>query len=420
VDKTTGNVKNIQLSGFLTTWDLDWSPASNLLALLTPLENGRWAIWTVRPDGSQQRKVIEEPELLSPRWSRAGDAIYFFQYGQDGAHQDLRKVAIDPKSGQRKDASSVLLNDIEAEDHFTLSADGTRLAYSSLHSYSNLWLAQFRSPDGRKELGDEAQEKPLTTGTSFLLSPAISPDGKWIAYDTAMYGHIFKMPIDGGTPIQLTFSNATEFSPAWSPDGKRIAFGSDQGGSRTVWIMDADGANRRQFAKTRLNQTILGNITWSPGRRILYHKPGNANLGLLDPEAGEEEPLFRNTHFDWFFAPTYSPDGKKVAVLWQRRPQLGLSVISLMDDSETFIYGRESYPAGWSADGRVIYAYFGKKMMSIPARGGAPRTVFTAPEDITPASASVSADGKKFVYSAAETKSDVWIVDNFDPAYARR
>jgi len=417
VDKTTGNVKSIQLSGFLRTWDLDWSPASNLLALLTPLENGRWAIWTVRPDGSQQRKVIEEAVLASPRWSPAGDAIYFFQYGQDGA-QDLRKVAIDPKSGQRKDASSVLLTGLEAEDYFALSADGTRLAYSSLHQYSNLWLAQFRSPDGRKEPGNEVQEKPLTTGTSVLLSPAISPDGKWIAYAT-MYGHIFKMPIDGGTPIQVTFSNATEYSPAWSPDGKRIAFGSDEGGSRKVGIVDADGANRRQFAKTRLNEVILGNVTWSPGRRIIYHKPGNVTLALLEPETGEEEPLFQKVHVDYFIGPAYSPDGKKVAVFWQRRPQMGLSVISLMDDSETFLYGSEYYPAGWSADGTLIYAYSGKKMMSIPAAGGAPRTVFTTPEDIAPASASVSADGKKFVFSVAETKSDVWIVDNFDLAYRK-
>jgi hypothetical protein len=33
---------------------------------------------------------------------------------------------------------------------------------------------------------------------------------------------------------------------------------------------------------------------------------------------------------------------------------------------------------------------------------------------------SVSADGKKIVFLVAETKSDVWIVDNFDPAYIRK
>ena len=109
VDKATGSAKSVHLSGFRSTYDLDWSPASNLLAVLTVLENGRDAIWTVRPDGSQQRKVVEEDELGSPRWSPAGDGIYFLHTGQDHT-QDLLKVAINPKSGQAKGPPSVLLS----------------------------------------------------------------------------------------------------------------------------------------------------------------------------------------------------------------------------------------------------------------------------------------------------------------------
>jgi Tol biopolymer transport system component len=60
MDKATGSAKSVQLSGFRAFDGLDWSPASNRLAILTILENGRKAIWTVRPDGGQQRKVVEE------------------------------------------------------------------------------------------------------------------------------------------------------------------------------------------------------------------------------------------------------------------------------------------------------------------------------------------------------------------------
>jgi hypothetical protein len=59
-------------------------------------------------------------------------------------------------------------------------------------------------------------------------------------------------------------------------------------------------------------------------------------------------------------------------------------------------------------------------MLSIPVSpsgSGAPHTVFTVPEDI--GHASVTADGKKFVLSLSETKSDVWVADNFDPAYRK-
>src|SRR6202050_2270460 len=304
-------------NGFRWAWDVDWSPASNFLAILTILENGRRAIWTVRPDGSQQREVIEEDELASPRWSPAGDGIYFLHtsQGRQGQTQDLLKVAIDPKSGQAKEPASVLLSGLQIGGYFTVSADGTRLAYSRSQRYSNLWLAQFQGPNNGRELGQGLQTMPLTRGTSKVDSPAISPNGKWIAFVTE--GHIYKMPMEGGTPIQLTFSNAADISPAWSPDGERIAFGSDEGGSPKVWTVDADGANRRQFAKTQLG----GGITWSPGHDILYEKMGNRNIHILDPETAEEKPLVQNESAGRLFTPKYSPDGKKVAVFWNRRSQ---------------------------------------------------------------------------------------------------
>jgi serine/threonine protein kinase len=417
VGKVTGSVKSIRLSGFLSAMGLDWSPTSNLLALLSPLKNGKWAIWTVHPDGSQQHLVVEEDRLASPRWSPAGDGIYYLR-SSHGQSKDLMKVAIDPRSGQARGSASALLTGLQdlfdLNDYFTVSADGTRLAYSSGHFYSNLWLARFQSSDQGKRQDKEARKTPLTGGTSAFLSPGISPDGKWIAYATA-YGHIFKMPIEGGTPTQLTSSNATEFSPAWSPDGKRIAFGSDEGGVRRVWIIDADGANRRQFPKSRLNDWITSNVTWSPGRYILYQQPGNRDLSTLDPETGEERPRFQTASGDTLRYPAYSPDGTKVALFWQKRPQTGVSVVSLVDNSEKTLYAGFALPAGWSPDGKSVYIISGHSILSIPADGGAPRTILTAPEYLE--CASVSPDGKSFVYCLAETKSDVWIVDNFDPAY---
>ncbi len=102
---------------------------------------------------------------------------------------------------------------------------------------------------------------------------------------------------------------------------------------------------------------------------------------------------------------------------WNRKPRAGLWVVSLNDNSETFLYGGSCYPAGWSPDGNSIYANIGDKMLSTPAAGGLPNTLVTAPGGIY--NTSVSADGKKIVYSVAEEKSDVWIVDSFDPASRR-
>jgi eukaryotic-like serine/threonine-protein kinase len=415
VDKVTGNAKSIRLSGFRWLLGLDWSPTSNFLAVLTKLENGRCAIWTVHPDGSQQRKLIEDDDLASPRWSAAGDGMYFLRTSR-GHTQDLLKLAINPESGQAKGPSLALWTGLQAGDYFTLSADGTRLAYSRSQTYSNLRSAKLQSPN--TGTGKGPQPTALTRGTSTFEAPSISPDGRWIAYVSD--AHIYKMPIEGGTPIQLTFSNATEFSPAWSPDGKRIAFSSNEGGSHKVWVVDADGANRRQFAMTKTSEDSDAQIAWSPGRHILYQRPGNRNFNILDPETGAERPLVRNESVGWLFSPAYSPDGKKVAVDWARETHAGVWVISLIDGSQTFLAPRACNPAGWTPDGGSIYAYCGNFVRLIHvgnAAVDAPPIVLTVPEEI--AGASVSPDGKSFVYSAAESKSDVWIVDNFDPAYRK-
>jgi hypothetical protein len=46
--------------------------------------------------------------------------------------------------------------------------------------------------------------------------------GQWLAYDSNINGNqdIFKMPVAGGEPQQLTRNMGDNFNPTWSPDGK--------------------------------------------------------------------------------------------------------------------------------------------------------------------------------------------------------
>jgi eukaryotic-like serine/threonine-protein kinase len=410
VDKATGDTRSIRLSGFRWFVDFDWSPTSSLLAVATQLENGRNAIWTVRPDGSRQRKVIDAEGLTSPRWSPGGHGIYFL-HTSPGSTQDLLKIAINPQSGQATGAATVLLSGFEIGGSFTVSADGTRLAYSRSRGYSNLWLAE-----SQRGAGKGLRLRPLTSGTSQHDSPSLSPDGKWIAF--LQDGHIYKMT-EGGVPVQLTFASATDASPAWSPDGKRIAFGSRESGIPRVWIMDADGGNRHQFATTNLTESPGETpITWSPGRRILYRTATGQNLNVLDPETGEQKALVQEGAY--LFHPKYSPDGNKVAVLWERKPERGIWLISLTGNSEKFLGGGEIDPAGWSPDGKSLYAFPsqpGNTLLSMPVAGGVPHALLTLPGDIGEADA--ASNGAKLIISLAETKSDTWLAENFDPAHRR-
>ena len=59
-----------------------------------------------------------------------------------------------------------------------------------------------------------------------------SPDGKWIvaAADRGDGTHVFKIPVDGGEPVQLL--DTLSYNPEWSPDGKLIVYSEQQGGGQ--------------------------------------------------------------------------------------------------------------------------------------------------------------------------------------------
>src|SRR5262245_48677808 len=65
-----------------------------------------------------------------------------------------------------------------------------------------------------------------------LSDPQLSPDGKLVAYiqdapdwkENKRIGHLWRIPVAGGAPVQLTRGTRGESNPRWSPDGKTLAF----------------------------------------------------------------------------------------------------------------------------------------------------------------------------------------------------
>jgi dipeptidyl aminopeptidase/acylaminoacyl peptidase len=125
-----------------------------------------------------------------------------------------------------------------------------------------------------------AQKQPFDVQALLKIArieePQLSPDGQTVAFtlqtvDLAQNTkpkQIYSVPVNGGSPRQITTQGTDNERPEWSPDSKQIAFISDRAGLSQVWIMNADGTNPRQI--TNLS-TEAGGVLFSPdGKKLLF------------------------------------------------------------------------------------------------------------------------------------------------------
>lgn len=140
----------------------------------------------------------------------------------------------------------------------------------------------------------------------WLRYPAISPDGKTIAF--GYKGDIYRVDAAGGVAVPLTIHEAHDRMPVWSHDGKYLAFASDRYGNFDVFVMPATGgaparltahsANDYPYDFTPDNKQVLfGSGRNAPAASIrfssrmfnnLYTVPVTGGRSMLLTAAGAE------------------------------------------------------------------------------------------------------------------------------------
>jgi len=412
VNKLTGEAKEVHLSNYTYLMGLDCSARAGQILVVT-ISSGKWQIRIFSPDGRDERNLVEESDqIYSARWSPAGDSVYYL-HGK-GSTKELSKVSV----ARGNPDPAVLAEGLQSGGDFTLSADGSRLAYTRENHTSNLWRVDLRNT-GKKA---KPEISSVTSGTSYYGIPSFSPDGSWIAYALGPNPdeqNIFKMPAAGGEPVQLTFfEHAKTASPAWSPDGRRIAFISDQGIIHRVWTIGANGGTPQALENTNASETN-NKLAWWPGRDIVYQQSGGANFLEIDEETHETKPVIpKDRSVGWVpHQPVFSPDGREIAFWWNREGA-GLWIVSLHPYSESMALSGKAHPFGWSPDGKYVYAIRETGREIIRVQVVAPNEVTSVAtlsgEVVERDSASVRPDGKQIIVSVGDEKSDVWLMQNFD------
>jgi len=155
----------------------------------------------------------------------------------------------------------------------------------------------------------------VTRDTGYTADPALSPDGRLLAYSSDRDGgesldiYVQQLTVSAG-PIPLTSHEADDYSPSFSPDGSEIVFVSDRGGGG-IYVVAALGGNQpRRIADRGLNPRFSPNGEW-----ISYSR-GAEGAGYrlsrkiyLVPASGGPEQLLE-TGLARAGSPVWSPDSK--------------------------------------------------------------------------------------------------------------
>lgn len=160
------------------------------------------------------------------------------------------------------------------------------------------------------------QQDPLLvrlTGDAGLTAyPALSPDGKLVAYSSDRAGggklSIWIQHVAGGEPVRLTHDPTDDREPVFSPDGLQIAFRSERNGGG-IYMIPTLGGNPRLIAnqgrRPRFSPDGLSLVywvrdeMWGPSKiYIVLFRGGNPR---------QLRPDFSDAHF-----PIFSPDGKSI------------------------------------------------------------------------------------------------------------
>jgi Tol biopolymer transport system component/imidazolonepropionase-like amidohydrolase len=386
-----------------------WSPNGREIAFVASREAGR-GIRAIDLAGSERMLVASEQTPGAPAWTPDGRTVAFstFAGGATRLFVGEREISatedVFPFRPQWTRASSLVYTaDGHIKERATLDAGGSARVIPFRAGLSVTRASYIPRPRDF----DASPQRALG-----IVRPSLSPDGERIVF--AALGDVWTAR-RGEAPTRLTSDPPVDTDPAWSPDGKNIAYVSDRYGSFDVFVRNlADGSERRMTTAP----TAEMSPTWSPdGAKLTvvsFSGLASGRLSVVDLTTSAIRPVLETTGP---LSAGWSPDGRTIyaSVL---RPYssrfregvdqvLAISVeprgasedrsITLVPDVST---GKRGEGPAWAPDGRHVAVVIDGQLHVIPLTpsgepAGPPRALTAAAAD----QLSWTADSRSVVFS---------------------
>jgi TolB protein len=243
----------------------DWSPDGSLIVFHRT--GNPYAIYTVKPDGSQLQRVTQPDE--------DGSGVSFLPDG--------KRVVYTRASGSEKvfaggerwiEHSDLVVRDVSGGDLSVLIRSGP-------------WEGDYNSP----HFAPDGSRLLYVRQNSSLTKPALAHA-------------VFVARADGTARQRITpWSLDAGDDPDWSPDGKLILFHSHEGGDvqGQLYVIRPDGKGMRQLTHFQ-EGTWAGSASFSPnGKWITFAKAGRggaADVFVMRTDGSGIRPVTRTTLWD--------------------------------------------------------------------------------------------------------------------------
>ena len=321
-----------------------WSPDGRRMAFTSTRGDGKH-IWLLHTDdGRLEQLTFGEHEEEYADWSPDGTTISYTAgpwLGRDifllpASGGEPRRVT--KKSGMAGACSFDPAGDSLVCHRYDLGAG----------NLERMWL--------------DGETAPLTQGPAWDYKPAVSPDGKWIAFSRSIEGpsRIWLMPSQGGRPVQLTNSSSDDRWPTWGKGGSRLFFHRLVNEGKSLRWLDLESGEVRELVDAEQKPQ---QASFDPsGERVVFCAEGASGKrlrlveleggGIQDLETGEGEACF----------PRWSPDGRSIAYAFKADPASRWELAVVAPDGSgrrVLTAGFETLrgldgPMDWSPDSRRL------------------------------------------------------------------